>query len=427
MTDSPYERLIRLERHEGRERWLAWMYNADRTRSRLVEIKQSEPDGYPTRTEATQLRHPNIASIFDIGENANGGRWAVTELVYGEPLPAIVHRLKTRHNTVLHPSVAVACVAQGAAGLHAAHGKNNRLGQPMIHGNLGPASLVVSYNGQLKLTDFDKSAAEQPTAANMSYMPPEQCMGEQLDASSDVFALGVILWELLTGHRLYAQGDYFELMEAICDAPVEPPSKHNASIPPFLDALVLKALSRERANRFSDCARLRSALERVNQRLKKDPDATTPQALVRELFSDRLPHWKTLARAEPKRDNATILEQIGILFKPQSVPKRPAQSNTTPYNEHTRPGDASPAAAAGHGNPLADLVDDLNDLLDEGLAPSAPAAKAPAKKPRSQLTALSRRLARAGRQPSIRANPTASSPDNHFRRFTIRKSALPTY
>jgi|GEM_PF-6006453 len=208
--------------------------------------------------------HPNIVQIYDFGQ-VNHQPYIAMEFIEGKTLREIlVHFNKS--GLTLPVGISVSIAAQAAAALHYAHTFRSRVtGEiiKIIHRDISPQNILLSYDGNVKVIDFGIAKAvvddiEQTRTVGIrgkvSYLSPEQVRREPLGPTSDVFALGVVLWELLTQQKLFAMpdADDFQLMEMIrnCAETVRPPSKINGAVPKQLDDIVMKALHRDPAERY---------------------------------------------------------------------------------------------------------------------------------------------------------------------------------
>lgn len=233
---------------------------------------------------SSQLKHPNIVSVFEFGKY-DGSSYLATEYVYGEDLSAILKRTATRGMRIpLDLAVYVAvCVS---AGLGYAHHRKLRDGSRLniIHRDVSPPNIMCSWDGEVKLIDFGiaKSAGrtQQQTGigvlkGKVGYMSPEQAQGKPFDQRTDVFALGAVLYEMVTGKRLFEGTSQLELLKKASTSNVVPPSKHNSRLPKALEAVILRALNRDPDERFDSGRALHDALVKVM------PEATGASAAGR--------------------------------------------------------------------------------------------------------------------------------------------------
>ena len=218
---------------------------------------------------AALLDHPNVVRIIEVGHDGEEYFLAM-ELVQGKPLSAVL-RKATRERRPPSPALAAYIIAQAASGLGYAHALTDGDGRPLgvVHRDVSPQNVLLSFEGAVKLIDFGVARAFGRVAhtspgglkGKIEYMSPEQASAEEVDHRADVFALGVVLWEVLTGRRLYRRETELATMRAILDDPIPRPSEV-ADVPPELDAVVMRALRKRRDARFSSAHEMAQALER---------------------------------------------------------------------------------------------------------------------------------------------------------------------
>ena len=245
---------------------------------------------------AARLNHPNIVQIHDLGKIGEE-YFIAMEFIHGED----VRRVWKQADAVGRPlPVPLACrVVIGACeGLHYAHVKADDQGRPLgiVHRDVSPQNILVSFEGGVKVVDFGiAKAADQATSTRTgvlkgkySYMSPEQAQGQKLDHRSDVFAVGVVLYELLTGSRLFKRANEILTLNAVIECRVEPPSALRGGIPPELDAVCLKALARRVEDRYPDCRALQLALEDVLVKRQLPSSSAHLAQFLKEIYKDRL-------------------------------------------------------------------------------------------------------------------------------------------
>jgi serine/threonine protein kinase len=248
---------------------------------------------------AAQLQHPNIAQVYDIGKLGDSYFFTM-EYVHGETVRALLQRSHALRAPI--PIGSVLVIAAGAAsGLHHAHERNGLDGKPLgiVHRDVSPSNLMASYEGGVKVVDFGVAKAahrSQETRSGtvkgkISYLSPEQCRGGSVDRRSDLFSLGIVLWEMLTTERLYKRATDFEAMAAIVSEPVPPPSSRRPDVPRELDALVLQLLSKDPAERFQSADHVHEAIESVAVRVGSALSSAGLARYLRELFGQRPEPW----------------------------------------------------------------------------------------------------------------------------------------
>ncbi len=206
---------------------------------------------------AASLNHPNIVSVFDYGQDA-AGPFIVMELVDGEDLAAIVKR-----SGALPPRQAARIAAETARALQAAHGHG------IVHRDVKPGNIMIDRDGRVKVADFGiaRAIAEAQmtlpgtTLGSVHYFSPEQARGEQATPASDIYSLGIVLYELLTGHRPWEADSAAAVAMARLVGPPPDPSTVRSGIPADLVAIDRKALALAPAERWSSAASMAAALE----------------------------------------------------------------------------------------------------------------------------------------------------------------------
>ncbi len=217
------------------------------------------------------LSHGNIAQVFDFGA-IDGDYFLAMELVDGHPLSKVVKRARTLGIPVLPPEFAAFVTAEMLKGLHYAHTRLDEEGRPLriVHRDVSPQNVLLGYEGQVKLVDFGiakaRHASSDETAANAvkgkyAYFAPEQAKAKELDARTDVFASGIVLYELLTG-QLPFQGRLMDVLARIVRGQFQKPRELNPRIPPELERIVLKAMALEKSDRYQTAEAFQQDLNR---------------------------------------------------------------------------------------------------------------------------------------------------------------------
>ncbi len=230
------------------------------------------------------LDHDNIVQTYDFGE-VEGCYFLTMEYLRGRDLATILRQLYAR-SANLDPVLVAFVALQVARGLAYAHGLASPSGVPLniVHRDVTPSNIMLLRSGGVKLLDFGiaKTKGEFTLGENtetgvckgkLPYLSPEQVEGQPLDKRSDLFTLGVVMWEALTGKRLFLGRTDYETMQNVLGREVPAPSTMRPEIPPALDAVVAKALARNPADRYADARELGDALEAVVQDLNYRSDA----------------------------------------------------------------------------------------------------------------------------------------------------------
>jgi serine/threonine-protein kinase len=216
----------------------------------------------------SRISHPNVVATLDVVAEPSG-KLVVLEYVAGESLSTLL-RLCRRAGRVVPPRIAMAIIAGVLHGLHAAHEACSVSGEPLgiVHRDVSPQNILVGSDGVARVLDFGIAKANERLArthagqvkGKPAYLAPEQVHGES-DRRTDVFAAGVVLWEMLTGRRLFYSKDPHELLEKVLTMAVPPPSTIEAAVSSDLDAVVMAALDRDPARRYASAAGFALALE----------------------------------------------------------------------------------------------------------------------------------------------------------------------
>jgi serine/threonine protein kinase len=220
---------------------------------------------------SASLEHANIVHTIDL-VNAGDDYFMVMEYVKGGDLRTLLKRVRRKHKR-FSPAAGVFIGHEILEALAYAHQKSAHDGRPLnlIHRDISPSNILLSGAGEVKLTDFGIAKASTHRSVfykvkgKVGYMSPEQARGEPVDARSDLFSLGVVLYEVLVGERLFV-GDLMSSASQIYAQPIQPPSKKRPEIPGELDAVILKALSLDPAGRFQNAEEFQEALSRVATR-----------------------------------------------------------------------------------------------------------------------------------------------------------------
>jgi serine/threonine protein kinase len=295
---------------------------------------------------ASTLSHANIAQVFDFGE-VDGSYYLAMELVEGLDLAQLCLRLCKAGRT-LPMAASVFVVAEAARGLAYAHDKRGPNGSLLgiVHRDVSPQNLLLSFAGEVKVVDFGiaKAAGKVHKTATgvrmgkLRYMSPEHVAGEAIDARADVFALGVILHELLTGEPIFPESAT-ELAHAISATPIPPPSAKVAAIPAALDEIVLRALAKSREQRYGKASELSRDLAKFLGQHAPDFTREDLAALVGELARD--------AEVATRRDVSELALSPTIRSDPPGATSHtlPSDGHATPKARPTRRPDDAPGHA----------------------------------------------------------------------------------
>lgn len=308
---------------------------------------------------AATLDHPNIAHVYDIGEY-EGSRFFAMEYVHGQSLLKVMRAI-TEQRRPLPLEHALNVIIGCSAGLHHAHDKIGLDGTPLgiVHRDVSPPNVIITYDGGVKVVDFGiaKAATAKASTAvgtlkgKIPYMSPEQCRGESLDRRSDVFSLGILLYELTVGRRLFHAENEVAIIRKITAGGFPPPTSIHPRYPPELEAIVLRTLQLLPDSRYPSCRELQLELEEFAREYKLSISSARLASFMEELFDEEARRWPT---------NPNIVSDDYTL--PQQV------RDATPVADLGR----KPAPAPAASPDMAALGDALSKLLeDEGADPTA--------------------------------------------------------
>ncbi|MBN1609847.1 MAG: protein kinase [Polyangiaceae bacterium] len=273
---------------------------------------------------AANLHHPNIAQIYDFGRSGQS-HYLTMEYVEGESLSNVIRSAAgKKRGFSLGNSLRV--VQSVAAGLHYAHQLKDADGKPLgiVHRDVSPHNVMVTFDGSVKLVDFGIATAHSSKnqalpgsiRGSLRYMSPEQCAGEPLDCRSDLFSLGVLLFELTTGTRFHRESDDGDVVRRILDGPTPMPSSRREDYPPELERIVMTALERERSRRYSTAQELQVDLESFGQAQGVLTSNVALAEFMREIFGER--------RFEARTTPAAAAARVDSADPSASAPSGPA-------------------------------------------------------------------------------------------------------
>ncbi len=335
---------------------------------------------------AAALNHQNVAQVFEVGED-QGIHYLAMEYVHGQDLRALLAKAGSEGKRV-PLELALTVVAGAAAGLNHAHDRRGPDGTPLgiVHRDVSPSNIMVGYDGSVKLLDFGIAKATARSVETQSgiikgkfaYMAPEQCRGRDVDRRSDVFSLGIILYEISTQHRCFRADSDFDTMHRIVTGDVVRPSRLVPGYPAPLEAIVMKALAVDAAQRYQSAGDLLEALENFTIESRMSTSQMALGRFMREMFGDVGEPWLTAYRAqtngaEPPRES-TISNTNGTGDDPRAtVPVMLVATELVPPR---------PSAQAGALHPPRTMLDlprpagaDPTDDDDEDVAADAWNAK----------------------------------------------------
>ncbi|MBP5405693.1 serine/threonine protein kinase [bacterium] len=269
------------------------------------------------------ISHENIVKIYDFGKYEEQ-YFIAMEYVFGQNLGAILEKLgekkqKLPLNLIIEIISAVLC------GLDHAHNAQDRNGTflNIVHLDMNPNNILISYEGKIKVVDFGIANAnytrklrnDSGIQGTYAYLSPEQCSGTAVDRRSDIFSVGIILYEMLTGQTLYKQLDSdMAIMNAIMNDEIEPIDELMPDIDPKLAEIVMKALEKDPNDRYATAMDMREDLLRIYNSLEFDPNGEMLPALVKKLFpSHFIKMTKIIEQAQTEYLMDELFNNIGEL------------------------------------------------------------------------------------------------------------------
>jgi serine/threonine protein kinase len=276
------------------------------------------------------IRHPNVVDVYDVGEH-DGMMWMAMEWVEGESLHTVIAEAGKRR--AIPPELAVRIIADAAAGLHAAHELKDLDGslRGVVHRDISPHNILIGTNGTVKLVDFGVAKAvgriSEATRAGQlkgkfGYMSPEQALGKGVDRRSDIFSLGIVLFELTTSRRLFRGEHDIETLRLVISGAIPKPSAIDAKYPPELERIVLKALERNVSARYQTAAELEHDLRAY----LKSEHLIVPQSgvagILKRVLGERIEQRRKAVRSSLKALSS------GTATAAQLLPNDPAFTPT---------------------------------------------------------------------------------------------------
>ncbi len=263
---------------------------------------------------AAQLNHNNIIHIYDLGKIAQS-YYIAMEYIDGHDLKTILKRGEERGSVPIELAVFVA--SKIASALDYAHRKRdfNEQDLGLVHRDVSPQNVLISYDGDIKLCDFgiakaaSKASHTQAGAlkGKLQYMSPEQAWGRPIDRRSDVFALAVVLFEMLAGRKLFTGDNEMSILEQVREARVEVPSQLNDEVPPEVDAIVAKGLQRDPDQRYQSAGEMARDLDAVLYQFRPTPTSADLAIFMHRLYAEDEPMNQVPANTYSEVSEAPLL------------------------------------------------------------------------------------------------------------------------
>lgn len=289
---------------------------------------------------AASFDHPNIVSVYDMGR-IDGHYFFAMEYVHGQDLRSVLRRsVRELRTTPIARAVHIA--RDIASALHHAHERKRSDGtlREVIHRDISPSNVLISYDGAIKLADFGVAKAATSSTktrtgslkGKVSYLSPEQARGQPIDRRSDIFSLGVVMWEMVTLRRLFKSDNDLATIQAIIHSAGTPLRDVRPDCPPELERIVAKALAKDRDERYQTAQQLQVDLEELAREHKLDQSSVTLGRWVSELFDNEIAAW-----LEAQANGATVTEYLVAAGGPPVALEEVESSKDAPFAEASEP------------------------------------------------------------------------------------------
>lgn len=296
---------------------------------------------------AGRIHHKNVIQVIELGQASPGELYIVMEYVRGTDLRK-VHEHCARAGRSIPCWLALHVVAEILDGLEHVHTMVDSAGRPgqLVHCDVTPENILIGRTGDIKLADFGVAVEQargggggDKAKGKLPYMSPEQLMEQALDPRTDVFAAGVVLWESLTGRRLFPGRTPSEVMAQVCASPRAPPSRFCSSVPSDLDRIVLSALAADPARRPQSAGAFRRQLLDTLSTMGIPVSSDELKSTIEALLDAPVVHPDAEAFAPPEDDDYDELEQLDLVHEGPDLPMEP------PVESPPRPKEPPPGAS----------------------------------------------------------------------------------
>lgn len=303
---------------------------------------------------AALLHHQNIVQIYDFG-SVEKSYFIAMEYLFGKDLRNVTEKAK-QEGSHLSLEYALYVVSRVASGLHYAHNLKDFQGKPLniIHRDISPQNIFITYEGDVKIVDFGiAKAATQSTMTQVgmikgkvAYMSPEQADGKAIDYRSDIFSLGIILYELITGEKMF-KGDTMQILSKVRSAEFPPPDEVIKDVPEKLYEVLNQTLAKEPEKRYSSCNQMLSDMEEVMYSFTKRATARGLSEYMKGLFKGEIEKEERTMSALAGMDFEAAAEAKSILSGKKEETKKPGPVPTPEVNKEGFPKNLLLAAIGG--------------------------------------------------------------------------------
>ena len=291
---------------------------------------------------AMTLRHPNVVEVYESGED-DGQFYIAMEYLHGHDLRGVLSEM-ARRQIPMRLANALAITRAVCRGLDYTHERTDASGELLgiVHRDVSPHNVILTYGGRVKLVDFGiaKTSIQGSRTrtgilkGKVAYMSPEQAMGEALDRRSDVFCIGILLWEMTTGHWLYRRKSELETLKAVVEHDAPLPSTVTPSYPRELEDIVMKTLARKRDDRWATAGELGEALTAFAKQRRLDLRPSAISVLMATTFVEEVAAWQAA-----KAEGLTLGDHLASEGndEPPSVPVLSDQDSSNPFSSEDLP------------------------------------------------------------------------------------------
>jgi serine/threonine protein kinase len=311
---------------------------------------------------AANLSHANIAHIYELFEDGENGYVIAMEYVRGGTVLSILREFARSNIGGLPFGIVTRITTAVCEALHYAYFEPGPDGaeRHVVHRDISPSNVIVGYDGQIKLVDFGIAKALQQEATHATslkgkygYMSPEQIKSQPLDHRTDIFSLGTMMWEMLVGKRLFKRDTDMQMLYAILEEDIPKPSDRNEKVPPAVDHVVMRALARQRDDRYQDALEIAQDLKVIANNSEWDTEVSTLSRFMRDLIPEELAGVPT--GAGPSREGSDSSRQ------PRGRPSRPsvpqsAQTAVTVSQNKDRKGSDAETSVDDDDHPRVEIV-----------------------------------------------------------------------
>lgn len=321
---------------------------------------------------AMLLTHPNIVQIYDFG-SVEDNFYLSMEFLEGRDLRRILKKLG--ENKPLEYKYAVHIAHSICSALHYAHTKTDSQGSPLniIHRDISPQNIFITFDGVVKLLDFGIAKARIRTSKTQtgvlkgkySYMSPEQVKGEPIDPQADIFSLGIVLYEMTTGKRLFKRKNELQTLKAVVSEPILPPTSIIPDYPEKLSAIVMKALERDKKKRYSSCLEMQEALEEFMESTGIIPSPKKLGDFLKELFHDEPKNLKEILEEQKKQTTYITYREEEEIGELEEVVDEVLSLNISQASSQSSPSSSEIVREIPREEVLKNIKDELQPLPNE--------------------------------------------------------------